>query len=369
MVRSTRILHRNVEYLIQEQGGGAGVREAAILARPGQGVSKGADRGRIIKTNHGEWIPIAFWKGGRLRILDQVSGGLRPDLEAVMNQYLHARASAAKGVRPKRYYYIDEGKAPAYTISRSHPHGLAVRIFCRKKTADEALSERGEGAGAARVRWTSDLKRFLVRAADDGFAGAVLDDREPVYFCLDRADDMVFLRLSMNDEEEVEESLLQEDGSWKLYEGEGEIDFFMDQQSTDGNMVRLLGEIPFLGHEEMEFLWTVEDGRNRGAPYVLAASEGPFEGLAEGDTLILFNTRKSAMDFILDRELYTCEAVRVDALKEFLRDAAERRLGVLFEPFNHRAAGGVLWLNGDEVILDSFSGFWKLGEDGAFRRA
>lgn len=345
------------------------MREAAILARPDAAVSEGADQSRVIKTNHGDWIPIALWKGGRFRFLASVSPRIRPDLEAVMNQYLHTRPLATDGKRRKRYYYIDGGNAPAYTISRSHPHGLAVRFFGRKKDADAALKEAADRGGAPRVRWTNDLKRFLVRAADDGFAGAVLDDREPVYFCLDGADDMVFLRLSLNDEEEVEESLLQDDGSWKLYEGEGEIDFFLDQQSADGNMVRLLGEIPFLGHEKMQHVWTVEDGRNRGIPYVLAASEGPFAGLAEGDTVVLFHTQRNAMEFILDRELYAHEAVRVEGLKEFLRDAAERRLGVLFEPFNHRAAGGVFWLNGEDVILDSFSGFWKLGEDGAFQRA
>ena len=123
MVRSTRILHRNVEFLIQEQGGEAGVREVAILARPDAAVSAGADRSRVIKTNHGDWIPIALWKGGRFRFLGSVSPEVRPDLEAVMNQYLHTRPPSAGGKRRRRYYYIDEGKAPAYTLSRSHPHG------------------------------------------------------------------------------------------------------------------------------------------------------------------------------------------------------------------------------------------------------
>jgi hypothetical protein len=33
-------------------------------------------------------------------------------------------------------------------------------------------------------------------------------------------------------------------------------------------------------------------------------------------------------------------------------------------PGGHRAASGILWSDGDRVVLDSFSGFWTLGPEG-----
>ena len=33
-------------------------------------------------------------------------------------------------------------------------------------------------------------------------------------------------------------------------------------------------------------------------------------------------------------------------------------------PGGHRARGGLLWSDGEGVVLDSFSGFWRLGREG-----
>jgi len=60
--------------------------------------------------------------------------------------------------------------------------------------------------------------------------------------------------------------------------------------------------------------------------------------------------------------------VQVDNLFKFLKHAGEKKQNVLFEPFAHRSNGGALWINGQDVILDSFSGFWIMNSAWKFEK-
>jgi hypothetical protein len=368
LVRSTRILHQNNEYLIQDQASSTSARSIVILARPGSEAGAGSNGFNPIRTNHGDWIPVAKWKDGSFEFMSRGSKKAAAVLETILDKYFDLKGKAKTTKPRKRYYYLEKDGAPCYTLSPTHPNGLAIQVFSNRKGAQHGLVEEDEVDKELKIRQTDDLNGFFIRAADDGYAGAILDNSDPVYFCLDPSDNMVFLKLQMNEEDQVEEHLLEEDGRWSIYEGEEEIDFFLDQDSCDENMIHNLGEIPFLGHKNLYEVWTIEDREEGGNPFVLSAEEGPYAGLPGGKALLLFHQRRHALDFILDRSLINCEAVRVSRLKSFLQAARREGLSVLLEPFSHRATSGTLWLNEEEIILDSFSGFWVMDEEWGFAR-
>lgn len=378
MVRSTRILHNNEEYLIQDNGASTASRRIIFLARPESAASEGGTGQQPIQTNHGVWIPIAKWERGGITPITDGARRLTPGLKTVLNIYLRRANRTDTKAKRRIYYYVEREGEIDYVISPAHPHGLAVKIFSKKSAAlKERMAEKeaSQLPAAAKeslpfsVRQTNNLREFLIKAADDGYAGAVLDGKEPLYFCLNPMEHILFLRLSMNDEDEVEEFLLEEDGTWTRYDGEGDLEFYLDQDRCDLNMVRNLGEIPFIGYDNLKHLWTVEEIKLKGSPYILSEKDDPYREIPESRSVLLFLKKRSAMEFLLDRGLVHCEGVRIDDLKSFLQTAGRKSLNVLLEPFGHRAASGALWMNGNDIILDSFSGFWILGEGGEFTRA
>lgn len=368
MVRSTRILHNNEEYLLQDENASTASRMITFLARPESAEVPELSGIQRVKTNLGDWIPIAKWERGVLAPIRKDYDEVSATLHAILEKYLNHQRSKAK-TRRKMYYYIEKDGLPLYQLAASHPYGLALCLYTKKKLAQEILPEEAGEMKDVKIRQTADLMDFLIRAADEGYAGAILDDQEPLYFCLDPADSMVILRLTMNDDEEVQEFVLNENGGWRLYEGEEEIEFYLDQDRCDRNMVKNLGEIPFLGHKEIDTLWTVEETGQSGIPFVLSPDESPFQGIPDANVVMLFHSRANAMEFLLQRGLINCEAVRVDRVRDFLDSAGRVNQTVILEPFSHRATGGVLWLNEGDVVLDSFSGFWILGEGWNFSPA
>jgi hypothetical protein len=339
-----------------------------FLVRPDAVANAGANGFKPIHTNHGNWIPAAKWERGEFELMAPDAKMLIPVLETILEDYLKQPMKGKRKTPRKRYFYLEQDGKPCYALSASHPNGLAILVFSGRKKAEVELAEKSGTAETMRIRQTDDLNGFFIHAADDGYAGAILDGEEPVYFCLDGAENMMFLKLQLSEEEEVEECLLAEDGRWERYEGEVEFEFYLDQDSCDKNMVENLGNIPFLGHRELDRVWTIQEGQREEKTYILSAKEGPWEGIPGGNAILLFHQKRHAMEFLLDRGMVDFQAVSVANLKTFLRTARRRQLSVLLEPFGHRAISGTLWLNKEDIILDSFSGFWTVQEGWEFAR-
>jgi len=339
-----------------------------LFVRPDS--STGSILGKTYKvlTNLGEWIPIAKWEKGVIEQIHGRSEEIDTMMHTVLDKYLNHKQAELKNSSHKIYYYIEKDGTPEFQLAASHPNGLVINLYSNKDLAQEKLHEL-DGDYHAKLRETQQLLDFLVRIADEGFAGAIMDDEEPIFFCLNQAECMVVLRLTLNDHDEVEEFILQEDGSWGVYEGEEEIEFFLDQDRCDRNMIKNLGDIPFLGYTSTNTLWTIEEKKLNSVPYVLSPEETPYQGIPGAKFLVLFQRKNNALNFILDRGLLRCEAVRVESIKSFLNTASGKSLSVMLEPFSHRATSGTLWLNGNDIVLDSFSGFWILGEDWSFTHA
>ena len=134
----------------------------------------------------------------------------------------------------KLFYYIEKNGCVDFTLSASHPYGLAINVFSKKSLARDHFTELESSHPDAKIKQTKNLKDFLIQAADDGYAGAILDSREPVYFCHDEAENMVIIKLCLNDDNEVKESLLTMNGQWVDYDGDRDIEFYLDRIAATG---------------------------------------------------------------------------------------------------------------------------------------
>lgn len=369
MVRSTRILHKNEEFLVQDKNSFTPERTITFLTRPHLISDDTAERLKLVKTNHGEWVPVAKWREGTMEVLEQVSDRLVPTLKEILGKYLEAGSRKVNSTKQKRYYYLEISGMPDFSISPSHPNGLAIKVFSSKTLAEKYLPQDDLDVGSPKIRQTNNIREFLIKAADEGYAGAILDDNEPIYFCLDPAENMVFLKLAMDEEEEVHEYTLNLEGTWNAYEGNDDLEYYLDQDSCDQTMVEHLGDIPFFGHATIDAVWTIEAKSDPGRPYILSSETNPFGDIPGADIVVFFHDRLNAINFLKDQGLFECEAVRVENIKTYMRSSNRSSLSIILEPFNHRAVSGVLWLNKEDVILDSFSGFWIVGENWKFSHA
>ncbi|MFH2001170.1 MAG: hypothetical protein ABIK28_15925, partial [Planctomycetota bacterium] len=345
MVRSTRILHKNEEFLVQDKNSFSHERTITFLARPDALNNDSIQQLKAVKTNLGEWVPVAKWSEGTLEVLEKESNRLVPTLKEVLGKYLEVGSRKTSTTKRKRYYYLEINGIPDYSISPSHPNGLAIKIFSSKLLAEKYLPQEELSENPTRIRQTNNLRELLIKAADGGFAGAVLDDSEPIYFCLDSAENMVFLKLCMDDEEEVSEYLLNKEGTWDPYQGEEDLEYYLDQDSCDRTMVEHLGDIPFFGHATIDAIWTLEERSQPGRPHVLSPASNPFNEIPGADIMVLFHDRTNALNFIKEQNLFECEAVRIENIKNYMKSINRASLSVILEPFNHRAVSGVLWLN------------------------
>jgi len=366
VVRSTRIIHKDREFLIQDSSVSSATRTITFLGRPeASELEAPADGAMAIKTNHGVWIPIAIWEKGSIRTLSSSASEDIAMFQKLLNKYLRDGNREMGDIKRHTYFYVEKDGLHKFNILSSHPNGLVIELYTKKSIVEKALGPI-DASSPFKIRRTSNLKKLLTTAADEGYAGAILDNTDPVYFCLDHDENIVFLRLTMDEYDEVGEAVLDENGAWETYEGDLDIEFYLDQDVCDQNMVRNLGEIPFIGHDDMDQAWTIESTMEKGTPFVLPELDSPYSDIVGDKSIILFRSQQGAIDHILEKGLLRHEAVRVDNIEKFLKNANKNKQTVLFEPFNHRASNGTLWINGEDIIFDSFSGFWIMNKNWKF---
>jgi len=371
-MRAIKIRHGEEEFFVVDARSKGEARTVTLLITPGEARGFSGEKSPEVPTNEGGRIPAARWCGGRIEPLLDLPDDKKNLYSAVIQKYLSEVLGENKTGK-RSFYYNKAGKGFHFSLSPSHPHGLAVNIYSDRARAEEiALADRGSGPAMETAR-TNDLAAFLTRAAEEGYAGAILDDMEPIYFCTDADEAIHFLKISLDEDEEgVEESLLGPDGHWSPRAGEKDLELYVNQDACDRNMVRLLGKIPFYRKEEPEkeedldglFLTVEETGRG-GEAMRFEANAIP-RALPGGGMAVLFHGRRSVIEFMAEQGQTCYEIVAVSHFKAFLEKAARRDLLAILEPANHRASGGVFWLNKGEIIFDSFSGFWKLDEEKGF---
>lgn len=306
-----------------------------------------------------EWEIALEYAGSEKRIVPGSSERDPTALSSVLRAYLTGGAPIPRpGVR--RYYGLTTDGGPAYSLGPWHLDGLAVRVYSSAEKAEEGRAALDDRL-APRVEEVPDLEAFLAERAREGFAGAVLDDEEPVYFLVDEEGRLRMLKL-VSDGTGVEPMLLDQKGGWFPFEGEIEMRPFQDQEDCDRLMVRFLGSHPWLGFVPGQKFWFPSDPSGEdGTGAVEVEDEWGASRIVP-----LFADPRTGRAY-LDRHGFPGrEMVEVEDLRDLVRRAQAESHPVVLHPEEHRAYRANLWVNGEDLILDTYSGFWRRGQETDF---
>lgn len=363
--RKVRILHEGREYYLVDGGRSSGSRALTFLLRlqPDEAPGEGA---AIVPTDLGDCVAIASSQGDAV----QVQPGheeLRPMLEQVVARYLEDFRSGRRRREGARHWFLSVEEQPLFDFHPAHPGGLAVLVFDSAEAAETAAAaRRGIEARAIRVDEAGDLADFLAARAVEGFAGAVIDERDPVYFCLDDEGQPRFLRLLLDPRHHrVEHSLLEPDGTWKPYDGEMDLTPEVDQDAADEYMQARLGAVPFVGFREGMRFYRIEDRANPSAIVGVALGEGEGD---EAEFCPVFHDADLGRAFLVEHRLTHHALAPVEDLRRLAAAAQREQKPLILQPDSHRARGGTLWVKDDRLVLDSFSGLWTSEDGVAFTR-
>ncbi len=356
--RKVRVLHDGKEFYLLDTGRNERSRVLTLIKKCDRELADGAP---VVVTDQGDYVAVARWRGGEIAV-ETGNEELREPFAKIVTRYLDEfrTGRARTGITP--WYFLSVDRKALFGVSKAQPYGLAVEIYSDAKTAARAAATRQSIEGRTiTVEETGDLSDFLEARAAEGFAGGILDDRDPIYFCADSAGNPKFLKLTLDPESgEIEHFLLDDLGNWKLYEGQEEIvaEIEIDQDAFDEHMVDRLGSTPFLGyHEGIRFHRFVrkEPGADPNGLVLVHCEED-----GEGDLVCpIFHDLELAEAFREEHVQEPVDLVPIDDLAGFL-DAAQREgRAVRVQPHGHRARGGVMWTKDGTIYLESFSGMWS----------
>jgi len=352
MPKRTQIVHEKDRFLVAEEAGDLRRPNLVIYAHHSN-ASLQAEEGTFAFETEGnnKWSPIAEVIEGAMVLRISEDGGSVEFLKKLLQRYLWERAEAQSRVENPWWYVVVNGR-PLHFLDRAVPTGLLLPLYSEKDDAENTLRESNlEGD----VCSTGARREFLRFRAEEGFAGAVLDGKEYIYWCIDDESEMQFLKLRPDRENnDISGHLLGEKGEWGVWDGEEELDFVEDQSRWDTLMVRILGEIPFVSYAQDMIHYSLYEA---GAVVLIEDEE-------EERVAPVFAEPVHARRFAAEHELTGTEVESVLDLRELVSEASELGAVTRIEPGEHRALGGLLWLRHGRLVLDSFSGFWD-SEDGS----
>ena len=328
------------EYLLVEGGYDAASRAVILLARPGDPRLATDSAQRPVRWGtQGDWLPLARWSADGLRIPDERNRSQEAFIQGVIDEYVAARVAP-----PIKAWTGTKGQGFASQLHDSLPMGLAAGCFDSEGAA-AALPEVEQVVGI------DNLGMFLTHLVRQGYAGALWNGTQPIFFCVDDEGDLQFLRV-IPGEGRVEMEILDEHDRWQPYDGAEAVEFIDNREACDQRLVTALGAKPPAGWPADGRLWSLG---SRGVPRIFTSTEGT----NEVRHAVLFSDEQAARDWGEERAP-DAQAFVVDDLTAFLTTDAMHGNVAAFNPGGHRAASGVLWSDGERVVLDAFSGFWKV---------
>jgi hypothetical protein len=352
MPLTTRVLHADEEYLVVEEAGEPLAPRMQILSRPSNPVFEVDEDSPMVGTDQGPWCLLAQYDQGTLRPTRPQSDDQLNLLREMLKQFLAHRAVQNQKAQDACFYLQVEDR-PIYLVHHAQPAGLLIALFRHEEDGRKALQEMGR---EGRVISTGSLRDFLGLRAEEGFAGALLDDIEPIYWCVDKEEMLQFLKLRPDvSQQELEGHTLNGSGRWDDFDGSRDLEFYDDQDTWDSLMRHFLGPTPYLGYQENPTFFALQ--REDDWLEILDDEENPM--------VPLFHERAAAEQFQLELELQKVELVEVKDLPQLLQQVASTQATAQLQPGDHRARSGALWMNGESLVLQTFSGFWNSGDQGA----
>jgi hypothetical protein len=359
MPRKTRILHGDDEYLFVEAPGDDAGPALLILARPDNLRAVPVGSAPTHQSEHGAWCPVARFDGETLLLAPDPPAGLADRLREMLPRYVEQQRQKIAAAKHSAWYVLTDGHV-LHALHPAQPAGLLLKLYREEAAARAALAAIG---GEGTVLSTGDLREFLELRAEEGFAGALLDEREIVFFFLDKESRIQFVKVRAVDgeggEAKVESELLDDKSRWQPYEGDEELDTLFDPDQWDRLMKRTLGSIPFVGYGDGLVAWAFHRGE---APVFVEDPDGE-----NGERILpLFHDVASAEAFRTREKLGKAALARVDDLRALVDHATAAGAVARLQPGDHRARGGALWCDEEGILLDSFSGLWRSRDGKSF---
>lgn len=361
--RRIRVLHDGAEYYLVDRGRTRASRVITFLRPLPKEVDPASRPATVrVKTDLGECEAVASWSQGEVSV-EPGNEALLDAFRGIVERYLEEFRVGRARSDSRTYHFLSVDRLPLYELSNAHPTGLSVLVYETGEAARRAADERrGIEAREIRVETTRDLPDFLAARATDGFGGALVNGRDPVFFCLDELGAPRFLRLTLDEGSgRLAHRLLRGDGEWEDYDGEEEITPELDQEVADRHMIDRIGHVPFLGYHDGLVFQRVRDPRRPDAVVSVGAAEDEGEG---PPICPLFHDADFARDWLADHALDECELEPVRDLPAFADRVAREGCVLHVQPGAHRARGGAMWATRGRLILDTFSGIWS-SVDGA----
>ncbi|MDG2149605.1 MAG: hypothetical protein P8N09_08775 [Planctomycetota bacterium] len=342
-IPGTPIRHAGGNYLLVEGGYSHDTRSITLLAEPENSDFSHPERAqRIVWIDQGEWYPIAQWSVGMVALQENDYSGQRPLIDEIFERFRLEQQDL-----PTIAWAIQGEGGFAGTLEPILPMGLAVKVF-----EDEAGA--AEVSGAEQLVPITNLPNFLTHLAREGYAGVMMDGQQPLFFCIDSMSELQFLRVRRSDGGSMQLDILDEQGGWLQYEGSEEIEMLENRDACDNRLVETIGRRPVMSWPNDGEFWSV--GPKGGSPGLITNEE---DELSYG---LLFVDEDEARDWREDTES-PWVSFPVEDLNHFLSRKELEDCGALLNPGSHRVHSGILWLDGERIVLDSYSGYWALDGD------
>lgn len=372
----TIVTHDGHEYLLLEGGYNDEARAVTVLCRPGNpDFVQDEDTRPVRWLDQGDWIPLGRWTPEELTIPDARHAVHAERLAEIVRRYDEQRPTPEPVAWAVAH---DDGLLG--TLVDTIPMGVAAILHEEREGAELAARahvsapERPDRPDLYVGEWTDlpehgatvdvrvvpvhSIGRFFTHLVREGYAGCLWDHAIPVFFCTDVDGDLQFLRVGGEDGK-VTMELLDARDRWHEYDGEESIEVIDNREAYDQRLVEELGAVPVLE-------WKPESSL-----YVAAETTETLTPVDDDSGLryaVLFTKEKLAKLWCdeTERSDWKVSAVSAGDAVSLLADPTLGECVYQLNPGFHRAVNGVLWRDGDGLILDSFSGFWRLAEDGRF---
>jgi hypothetical protein len=343
----TIVRHDDREYLLVEGGFNSETRAVILMARPDDPRFPRDEAVAPIRWAHqGHWTPVARWTQSELRVPRTEHEGQREVIREMVDAYVEKHAAPSTTA-----WTLRKGKHFASSLEASLPMGLAT--VCHDTREGAAATP-----GIEEVVPIDNVGMFLTHLVRLGYGGVLWNASQPVFFCVDEQGDLQFLRVSRTEHDEVSMEILDEKDRWEPYDGAEQIEFIDNREACDERMVEVLGSQPLIGWPDDGLLWSV--GPSEGHPTVIRQGESQ----DEVRHAVLFTSEAAAEAFLSESGPEDSRVFAVRDLDGFLTCEEMQGNVAQLNPGAHRAASGIVWSDGERVVLDSFSGFWRVGADG-----
>ena len=339
------VAHGGEDFLCVEGGFNAATRTVTLLAAPDSTTFPARDESQPVDFGEqGHWHPVAKWSPDDLLLPDPRHHDQRELASDVIERYLEDH-----GELPDMAFAVCNEMGFVGSLIEVMPQGVAAELHDNYDDAAEA----SDGQGVVAIH---DISRFLTHMAREGYAGVLWNGAVPVFFCIDDGGELQFLRVGDGGGGKVSMEILDLADGWQPYDGAEEIEFLDNADACDARLVETIGSLPLLDWPDDHMLWSM--GPSPDTAGVVSVEE---DGL---DYVLVFTNEDACRDWCTEEIDADWSPFLVHDLSMFLAASGGAKAGCLLNPGAHRARRGVMWKDGERIVLDSFSGFWELGEEG-----